>query len=90
VTVLLKNDGVLPLSKDVKNVVVIGPNGNDGTMQLGNYNGSPTKITTIFDGIKAKLPNANVSYVKGFVMKLWPVCVFLLGFILFFVLFVEI
>lgn len=54
--VLLKNDNnFLPLSKD-KTVAVIGPLGN--TVTLGGYSGSPTALTTPFEGIAAKLDYA--------------------------------
>lgn len=51
-TVLLKNDGILPLSKDVKNIAVIGPNANDRTVLLGNYEGTPSMDVTILEGIR--------------------------------------
>ncbi len=35
--VLLKNDGLLPLSKAIKTLAVIGPNADDGRNQLGDY-----------------------------------------------------
>ena len=35
--VLLKNDGVLPLKKDVKKIAVIGPRGNSIRMMFGGY-----------------------------------------------------
>lgn len=48
--VLLKNDGILPLQPDM-NIAVIGPNADDLSVLLGNYNGTPTKHTTILEGI---------------------------------------
>jgi beta-glucosidase len=54
--VLLKNDGILPLQKtSLKKVAVIGPNANSPEVQLGNYNGFPTRIITPLDGIKDEL-----------------------------------
>src|SRR6266487_958469 len=35
--VLLKNDGLLPLSKTIRTLAVIGPNADDGRNQLGDY-----------------------------------------------------
>lgn len=35
--VLLKNDGTLPLNKELKRLAVIGPNANEGRNQLGDY-----------------------------------------------------
>jgi beta-glucosidase len=58
--VLLKNDGTLPVQKEnLKKVAVIGPNANNPEVQLGNYNGFPTRIITPLDGIKDAL-GANV------------------------------
>ncbi len=65
--VLLKNDDVLPLSKDVKNLLVVGPNANDAALLNGNYGGTPIKehTHTLLDGIKAAVPQANVFYSKA-------------------------
>jgi len=35
--VLLKNDGILPLNKDIKNIAVIGPHGNSLRLLFGCY-----------------------------------------------------
>ncbi len=48
--VLLKNDGILPLSENL-NIAVIGPNADDISVLLGNYNGTPTRKTTFLEGI---------------------------------------
>ena len=64
--VLLKNDGVLPLKPgSVKKIAVLGPNAADSTMMLGNYNGDPTHVVTILDGIRAAYPDAEVTYERG-------------------------
>jgi beta-glucosidase len=64
--VLLKNAGnTLPLKKDIKTVAVLGPNANDVEVLLGNYNGFPSEPVTPYQGIKNKLPNANVVYERG-------------------------
>ena len=65
--VLLKNDNnTLPLKPEkIKKIAVIGPNAADSTMMLGNYNGDPTHVVTILDGIKAAYPNAEVTYERG-------------------------
>jgi beta-glucosidase len=55
----------LPLNKNIKKIAVVGPNADDGLMQLGNYNGTPSSIVTILDGIKTKFPNAEIIYEKG-------------------------
>jgi beta-glucosidase len=66
--VLLRNEGnLLPLAKTVKRVAVIGPLGNSG----GDMNG-PWSLTakgedsvSVFEGIRAKLPNAQVQFAEG-------------------------
>ncbi|MDD4516087.1 xylan 1,4-beta-xylosidase [Massilibacteroides sp.] len=64
--VLLKNkNNILPLNKEVKRVAVIGPNAADSTMLWANYNGYPTHTVTILDGIRKKLPNAEIIYEFG-------------------------
>jgi beta-glucosidase len=64
--VLMKNEkNVLPLNRNIKKIAIVGPNADDGLMQLGNYNGTPSSIVTILDGIKTKFPNAEIIYEKG-------------------------
>ncbi|SFT20876.1 glycoside hydrolase family 3 C-terminal domain-containing protein [Mucilaginibacter polytrichastri] len=64
--VLLKNaDHTLPLSKSIKKIVVLGPNADNPISILGNYNGTPSTVTTVYQGIKQKLPNAEVVYEKA-------------------------
>lgn len=63
--VLLKNDGLLPLKKEPKTIAVIGPNANSFDALVGNYYGKPSKPVTVLDGIRARFPNANISYVEG-------------------------
>lgn len=62
--VLLKNDGILPLSKSLK-VAVIGPNADSRAALLGNYNGTPKKFTTVLDGIYELLDIEQVFYSEG-------------------------
>lgn len=66
--VLLKNENnLLPLSKDLKTIAVIGPDADDGWSQLGDYSPSvvPHDITSILDGIKQQLPQAKILYARG-------------------------
>jgi len=63
--VLLKNNGILPLSKSVRRVAVVGPTADDTMALLGNYYGTPTGPTTILQGIRAALPRADVRYARG-------------------------
>lgn len=65
--VLLKNEGVLPLNRDkIKRIAVIGPNADSKVMLLGNYDGTPSSVVTILDGIKEVAgKGVSVTYVKG-------------------------
>ncbi|MDE5982421.1 MAG: glycoside hydrolase family 3 C-terminal domain-containing protein, partial [Duncaniella sp.] len=60
---LLKNNGILPLPKQSKGLLVMGPNAVDSVMQWGNYNGFPSHTVTILDGIKEKV--GDVAYLRG-------------------------
>lgn len=61
--VLLKNNGILPLKKDIK-VAVAGPNAADTVMLWGNYNGTPQKSISILEGIQ-RVTGKDVKYFKG-------------------------
>lgn len=63
---LLENNGVLPLSKNIK-VAVVGPNADNMYNQLGDYTAPQERsnIVTMLDGIKAKIGPQNVIYAKG-------------------------
>lgn len=63
--VLLKNDNnLLPLSKDIKNVAVIGPNAN--ASRLGGYAPKNSVGTTVYEGIQQLVgKTANVVYEEG-------------------------
>ena len=65
--VLLKNNGALPLSKQVKTIAVVGPNADDAELLNGNYGGTPTEAHkhTLLEGIKAAVPGARVIYHKA-------------------------
>jgi beta-glucosidase len=54
--VLLKNENnTLPLRKNIKKLVVVGPNADNAIAVLGNYNGVPSKTVSALQGIKDKL-----------------------------------
>ncbi len=63
--VLLKNDGTLPLKKGIKKIAVIGPLGDSASALLGNYNGMPSRQTTVLEGIRDQFKEATVSWVSG-------------------------
>ena len=71
--VLLKNDGLLPLSKDLEALAVIGPNADSGRNLYGDYaytahvdekNDLPT--VTVLEGIRKKVSRRTaVHYAQG-------------------------
>ncbi len=66
--VLLENKGnVLPLSKSLKTLAVIGPNADDVELLNGNYGGTPTKEHqhSLLDGIRTALPDTRIIYRKA-------------------------
>jgi beta-glucosidase len=66
-TVLLKNTGILPLSKELKKVALIGPLGDDHSEILGCWKGRCTwSDMTLATGLKEALPRDTVlTVVKG-------------------------
>lgn len=60
---LLKNNGILPLSKTAGTIMVMGPNATDTVMQWGNYAGTPSHTVSILDGISTKMD--SVRYAQG-------------------------
>jgi len=66
--VLLKNENaLLPLTKTaIKKIAILGPNADNKIAVLGNYNGTPSHITSVLEGIKNKLGNnVEVIYEKA-------------------------
>ena len=64
--VLLKNENkVLPLSKSVRSVAVIGPNADEHDQLICRYGPANAPIKTVYRGIKEMLPHAEVVYKKG-------------------------
>jgi beta-glucosidase len=64
--VLLRNaNNTLPLNKNIKHIAVLGPNADNANTQLGNYNGKPSVVTTVLQGIKEKLKNGDIFYSKA-------------------------
>jgi len=61
--VLLKNDGILPLDPG-KTIAVIGPNADDISVLLGNYNGTPSRYSTLLQGIR-DAASSRVIYARG-------------------------
>ncbi|MFD1874193.1 glycoside hydrolase family 3 N-terminal domain-containing protein [Hymenobacter bucti] len=67
--VLLKNEkDLLPLTKTLQRIAVIGPNADNIYNQLGDYTAPQpeSNVVTVLEGIKAKVSAATqVTYVKG-------------------------
>ncbi len=66
--VLLRNEGgLLPISKDLKNVAVIGPLADSMEATEGSWMvfGHKPAAVTVLQGIRSKLPNAQVTYAPG-------------------------
>jgi beta-glucosidase len=70
--VLLKNDGkILPLNKSVRSVAVIGTLADSQKDIMGSwvFQGKPEEAVSVLQGIKNKLPQANVTFVRGAEIK---------------------
>jgi len=66
--ILLRNQGnLLPLSKSLHSIALIGPLGNDGVEPLSHWKGDsdPKDTVTILAGLQHLLPNARITAVKG-------------------------
>lgn len=65
--VLLRNQNhLLPLKTTIKKIAVLGPNADNANTQLGNYNGQPSVVRTVLQGIKDKLKDTTkVFYSRG-------------------------
>ncbi len=64
--VLLKNDKLLPLSRDTGTIAVIGPTADEVMSLLGNYYGTPSAPVTILQGIRAAVgAKTKVLYSRG-------------------------
>ena len=60
-----QKNNLLPLGKNIKRIAVLGPNADNANTQLGNYNGEPSVVTTVLQGIQNKLKNADIFYSKA-------------------------
>ncbi|MBG0857924.1 MAG: glycoside hydrolase family 3 C-terminal domain-containing protein [Bacteroidales bacterium] len=64
-TLLQNKNNILPLSKSLNKIAVIGPNADNEQVLWGNYNGTPVRTITILDGIKTKIDSDRIIYEKG-------------------------
>lgn len=67
--ILLKNDSsILPLSKNISSLAVIGPNADNVYNMLGDYTAPQVEneVATVLRGIKNRVsPNTKILYAKG-------------------------
>lgn len=65
--VLLKNNNnILPISKEVRSICVIGPTAGSIDVLLGNYYGVSDSLTTIVEGVIGRVPDdVKVEYRVG-------------------------
>ncbi len=63
--VLLKNDGVLPLSPSLRTLAVVGPTAELVQSLQGNYNGTPPDPVTPIAGLERRFKDAKVLYAQG-------------------------
>ena len=64
--VMLKNDGILPVSDKVKVISVIGPNADARRPLMGNYYGTSSEYITAIEGIrKAAGDDVRILYSEG-------------------------
>lgn len=67
--VMLKNDDVLPLSKDIPYLFITGPNASTTEVLIGNYYGLSANMTTILEGITGTLKDGSlIQYKQGFLL----------------------
>jgi beta-glucosidase len=64
--VLLKNDGLLPLDRNIlKTIAVIGPNADSRDALKGNYCGTPSETFTVLEGLKQSAPDTRFLFAEG-------------------------
>ena len=63
--VLLKNDGVLPLSTNTKKILVVGPLAESTSVLHGNYSGTASHAVTALEGIRKQFSAAKVTFLPG-------------------------
>ena len=64
--VLLKNNGILPLSTDVKKIALIGPMADEhAIIGFWHCNGINEESVTVKQGLETLVPNAEITYVNG-------------------------
>ncbi|MCU7521170.1 MAG: beta-glucosidase [Ignavibacteria bacterium] len=73
--VLLKNaNGTLPLKKNIKSILVAGPNADAEKPNICRYGPSRVDVVTVLEGLREKLPDVEIKYTRGcaVVDSAWP------------------
>ena len=67
ITLLKNENSILPLSKMINKVAVIGPNADNRYNMLGDYTApqEDSNVKTVLDGMITKLSPSRVEYVRG-------------------------
>ncbi|MCR2022532.1 glycoside hydrolase family 3 C-terminal domain-containing protein, partial [Blautia pseudococcoides] len=70
-SVLLKNDGILPLDKSkLRTIGVVGPNADSRAALIGNYHGTASRYITVLEGIQDEAgEEVRVLYSEGCHLK---------------------
>ena len=69
-TVLVENDGILPVTSSPKRIAVIGHNALQArTLGGGSATVIPEKVVTPLEGIRAAFPDAQVDYAVGAIVQ---------------------
>lgn len=64
--VLLRNENkVLPLHKSLKSVAVVGPLADSTEEIKGSWTVEGGSAVSVLEGLRSKLPNANIDFVRG-------------------------
>ncbi|MBN2612927.1 MAG: glycoside hydrolase family 3 C-terminal domain-containing protein [Bacteroidales bacterium] len=64
--VMLKNNGALPLKKDLNDIQIVGVHGNDAQVLYGNYHGLSENAVTVVEGIMSKIgPGTKADFRQG-------------------------
>ena len=62
---LLKNEGVLPLSKAIRKIAVVGPNADDQHSQLGDWAGASGQVAWMKDGNRRELTQTVLDGIRA-------------------------
>ena len=63
--VLLKNNGILPLSRDIRTMYVTGPFAGSTEVLMGNYNGLSAELVTVLEGITGKVSAIHIMLTRS-------------------------